>query len=299
MDFGAESLGLAGTVTTIFCDLIHERLGLSYDAAQFVQIGDRLAPLVVARGLGSFMDYYYLLKYSEGDDEWRAVMDALAVPETYFWREVDQVRAVVDCVIPELVAHSGGRRVRIWSVPCSSGEEPLTIAMMLDQAGWFSRADIEIIGSDASPAAIAKARAGVYGGRAFRALPPSLVDLYFRRAANGTSWVVSPDLQRHVQYDIANLMDRPTISAHAGVPVIFCRNVFIYFSDRNIDRVLKAFAGSMPDPGFLCVGASESLLRFSSPFDLREIGGAFVYVKSAADPAPHPFARMANGERVR
>ena len=298
MNFSAESLGLAGSVTSIFCDLIHERLGLSYDATQFGNVGDRLARLVVERGLGSFMDYYYLLKYSDDASEWRNVMDALAVPETYFWREVDQVMAIVDCVMPNLAARADGRRIRIWSVPCSSGEEPLTIAMLLNERGWFSRADIEIVASDASPAAIAKAEAGVYSGRAFRALPPDIRDRYFQ-PAGGSKWAVSPDLQRRIRYDVVNLMDLPSVSAHAAVEVIFCRNVFIYFSDRNIEQVVKTFARSMPDPGFLCVGASESLLRFATPFELREIGGAFVYIKGDAHPAPHPLAAMANGERIR
>ena len=160
VEFRAESLGLSGGVTAVLRDAIHERLGLTYEPSQFDQLADRLAPLVIARGLGSFMDYYYVLKYSDDATEWGRVMDALAVQETYFWREIDQVRAMVDEVVPELVANSGGRPLRIWSVPCASGEEPLTIAMLLAEQGWFGRAPIEIVGSDASPAVIAKARAG-------------------------------------------------------------------------------------------------------------------------------------------
>src|ERR1700704_3606585 len=99
MSFNVESLGLAGSVTTILRDLVHERLGLSYEPSQFDQMADRLAPLVVARGLSSFMDYYYLLKYSEEAVEWGRVMDALAGQETYFWREIDQIRAIVEHVI--------------------------------------------------------------------------------------------------------------------------------------------------------------------------------------------------------
>ena len=95
MQYRADALGLVGQVTTIFRELVHERLGLFYEAAQFDQVADRLAPLVVERGLASFMDYYYLLKYSDDEAEWGRVMDALSVPETYFWRESDQLRAMV------------------------------------------------------------------------------------------------------------------------------------------------------------------------------------------------------------
>jgi chemotaxis protein methyltransferase CheR len=296
MEFRAESLGLSGGVTAVLRDAIHERLGLSYEPSQFDQLADRLAPLVVARGLGSFMDYYYVLKYSDDATEWGRVMDALAVQETYFWREIDQVRAMVDEVVPALVASSGAKPLRIWSVPCATGEEPLTIAMLLAEQGWFGRIPIEITGSDASPSAIAKARAGVYGPRAFRNLPRWLQEKYFSPSGE-KSWTVSPDLQRRVTYDVVNLVDTDVVAHHAAVPIIFCRNVFIYFSDKSIRRAVDAFARAMPETAFLCVGVSESLLRLRTRFELREIGGAFVYVKDDGAPPRSSFAVAASAER--
>ena len=280
MSFGTDSLGLAGTVTIILRDLIHERLGLFYAAEQFDQLTDRLAPLVVARGLGSFMDYYYLLKYSNDADEWGRVMDALSVQETYFWREIDQIRAIVDHVVPSLADARGGGPLRFWSVPCASGEEPLTLAMLLEERGWFDRVPIEIVGSDASRAAIAKATLGRYGPRAFRNLPLPLQEKYFVRA--NAQWVVDPGLQRRVTFDVVNLMAPDEVARHASAPVIFCRNVFIYFSDHSIRRTLETFARLTPERAYLCVGTSESLLRLRSRFGLQEVGGAFVYVKDNA-----------------
>jgi chemotaxis protein methyltransferase CheR len=281
MHFRAESLGLAGHVTTILRDLVHDRLGLFYELSQFDQLADRLAPLVVTRGLGSFMDYYYLLKYSDDAGEWGRVMDALAVQETYFWREIDQIHAVVDHVVPGLVKELRGRPLQIWSVPCATGEEPLTLAMVLEEGGWFARAPIEIIGSDASRAAIEKAERGRYRARAFRNLTPPLRDKYFTQT--GEQWVVTPELQRRVAYDVVNLVRPDEVVRHAAAPIIFCRNVFIYFSDRSIRLTLDAFAQLMPDHAYLCVGASESLLRLRSRFELAEIGGAFMYVKNGSN----------------
>jgi chemotaxis protein methyltransferase CheR len=297
MQLRAESLGLAGHVTTILRDLVHERLGLFYEPSHFDQLADRVAPLIVARGLGSFMDYYYLLKYSEDADEWSRVMDALAIQETYFWREIDQLRAIVDHVIPKLVDELRGRPLRIWSVPCATGEEPLTLAMLLEEGGWFARAPIEILASDASRAAIARATLGRYGSRAFRNLSPVLRDKYF--TADGDQWVVAAELQRRVSYDIVNLVAHDEVARHASAPIIFCRNVFIYFSDRSIRRALDTFAEFMPEPAFLCVGASESLLRLGSRFELQEIGGSFVYTKSEGRPNGYPAAvRVPRSERV-
>jgi len=296
MQFRTESLGLAGHVTTILRELVHDRLGLFYDPSQFDQLADRLAPLVVARGLGSFMDYYYLLKYSDDGDEWGRVMDALSVQETYFWREIDQIRAVVDHVVPRLADAIDGHPLRIWSAPCATGEEPLTIAMMLEERGWFGRAAIEIVGSDASRAAIAKARLGRYGARAFRNLAPALRDKYF--TADGDRWVVAPALQRRVTYDVVNLVAPDEVARYAAAPVIFCRNVFIYFSDDSIRRTLDGFARFMPPPAYLCVGASESLLRLRTQFELQEIGGAFMYVKEGVGGHAHMSAAGRGNERV-
>lgn len=296
MHFRAESLGLAGHVTTILRDLVHDRLGLFYELSQFDQLADRLAPLVVARGLGSFMDYYYLLKYSDDADEWGRVMDALAVQETYFWREIDQIHAVVDHVVPALVKELRGRPLQIWSVPCATGEEPLTLAMALDESSWFARAPIEIIGSDASRAAIEKAALGRYGVRAFRNLTPALRDKYFTRT--GEQWVVAPELRRRVAYDVVNLVSPREVARHAAAPIIFCRNVFIYFSDGSIRRTLDAFAQRMPERAYLCVGASESLLRLGSQFELAEIGGAFMYVKNGGNGQSTAAVRVPGIERV-
>jgi len=277
MQYRADSLGLVGQVTTIFRELVHERLGLFYEPVQFDQVADRLAPLVVERGLASFMDYYYLLKYTDDPAEWGRVMDALAVPETYFWRENDQMRAVVELVVPALIEERRGRPLHIWSVPCAGGEEPLTLAMMLDEAGWFDRAPIRIFGSDASRAAVERAERGRYGARAFRNLSPALREKYFTQA--GDHWIVNPSLRQRVAYDLVNLVAPDEVARHAAAPIVFCRNVFIYFSEQSIRRTLDAMSRHMPDPAYLCVGASESLLRLRTAFELEEIGGAFVYVK--------------------
>jgi chemotaxis protein methyltransferase CheR len=274
-----QGLGLSDAALPLLRDLVHERSGVFFEQARCDVLAERLAPLVIERGFESFLDYYYLLKYDESAaSEWLRVMDALAVPETYFWREIDQIRAVVDEVVPALVKSLAGRPLRIWSVPCASGEEPLTVAMMLDQAGWFERAPIEIHASDASPAAIARARAGRYRERAFRTLPEHLRARYF--CQDGDTW--RPDARlsaRIASWSIVNLMAPDQVAAHANASVIFCRNVFIYFTEQAIRSVVERFADSMPAHAYLCVGASESLLRVTTRFDLEEIGGAFMYVK--------------------
>src|SRR5687768_15102387 len=145
MGFDSETLGLPKGTDALLRTLIHERTGVYFDNGKGDLLTDKLSPLVIERGFTSFLDYYYLLKYDEAaQDEWRHVMNALSVPETYFWREIDQVRALVETILPRWFSARGGEPLKIWSAACATGEEPLTIAMALNEAGWFDRASIEI-----------------------------------------------------------------------------------------------------------------------------------------------------------
>ena len=261
-------------------DLVLAQTGMFYDDARLDFLRDRLAPLALDRGFDSFLDYYYLLKYDrDAADEWVKAIDALSVQETYFWREFDQIKALVDVILPRLVAL---RRIqpRIVSIPCASGEEPLSIAMALDDAGWFSRAAIDIRAGDASEAALTRARRGRYAGRAFRQIPGTLLQKYFRPTGSPGEWDISPDIQRRVtSWTRTNVVVRDDLLRMGPCDVIFCRNLFIYFTPATVAQVVETFAEMLPSPGFLCIGAAESLLRTTSRFELREMAGAYVYVK--------------------
>jgi chemotaxis protein methyltransferase CheR len=280
MAFEPENLGLPATGLPLLRDLIHERTGLFYDNGRYDTLADRLAPLVIERGFHTFLDFYYLLRYDEPEaaNEWRRVMDALSVQETYFWREIDQINGLANTILPALLRATGDRPVQIWSVPCATGEEPLTIAMVLSEAGWFERTPITIHASDGSRSAIDKAREGRYRERAFRALPPWLRDKYFTQ--QGSEWQPIPDLRARVAtWSIVNLVAPEEFPGYAHSPIIFCRNAFIYFSQASVKTVVNAFADRMPVPGYLFVGASESLLNVTDRFRLDDLEGAFVYVK--------------------
>jgi chemotaxis protein methyltransferase CheR len=280
MGFQTGSLGLTGGADRLLRDLIHERTGLFFDNGKGDIMTDKLSPLVVERGFTSLLDYYYLLKYDEAaQDEWLNVMNALSVPETYFWREMDQVRALAEWVVPRWFAQPGAGPLKIWSAACATGEEPLTIAMALDEAGWLGRVPVEIYGSDASTAAVEKARRGVYRERAFRNLPAHLRAKYFTQEGATKTWRVDAKLHALINWRVANLMNEAEVAPLAAAHVIFCRNVFIYFSDETIRKTARSFAAHIRPPGYLFVAAAESLLKLSSDFDLQEVGKAFVYVR--------------------
>jgi chemotaxis protein methyltransferase CheR len=278
MAYTTESLGLPDSAFALLRDLIHERTGLFYGNGKGDLLTDKLSPLVIERGFNSFLDYYYLLKFDPAaGEDWKRVVDALSVHETYFWREIDQVRALVDVLVPQHFSTFRAKPLRIWSAACATGEEPLTIAMALNEKRWFDRAPIEVYASDASASTIEKARRGIYRERSFRNLAPQLRSKYFKECEGG--WRVGSELLARIKWAVANLAVETDIAQLATADIIFCRNVFIYFSEDSIRRAIGLFSRMMPAPGYLFVGASESLLRLTNDFDFDEIGGAFVYVK--------------------
>ncbi|MCT7952562.1 protein-glutamate O-methyltransferase CheR [Ancylothrix sp. C2] len=312
-----ENSNFTDSTVLLLRDLIEERTGINYDIGGVEMLTEKLLSCSLEGGFESLLDYYYFLKYDYSPDAWKRLMDALTVAETYFWREMDQIHALVDVLVPEYFSRSQPHPLRIWSAACASGEEPLSIAMALNEKGWFYRAPIDIYASDVSLKSLDKAKSGVYTERSFRNLPESLQEKYFSKTEKDSSgfsgdgygagsasppessslnssvkkfnflgsssektWRVSADLHSRIQWQQANLVDESEIKFLASSHIIFCRNVFIYFSQNSIRKTLRMFAEYMPQRAYLCVAASESLLKLSSEFDLKEIGGAFIYVKS-------------------
>ena len=261
-------------------ELIASHAGIYYDDARLEILRDRVVPLAIERGFDSLLDYYYLLKYDPAAaTEWPRVMDALSVQETYFWRESDHFTALAGTIVPRLIERQK-RTIRIASIPCASGEEPLSIAMALSEAGLFGNTHIEIHAGDASEAALEKARGRRYSRRAFRQLPEAMREKYFTRDADREQWVVRPELFARISsWNRVNIVNPAEMSLVASADVVFCRNLFIYFTPACVREVAINLARFMPSPGYLCVGAADSLLKAGAGFDLQELGGAYVYVK--------------------
>lgn len=278
MRFISENLTLSDSVLILLRDLIEERLGVYYDNNNRDLLADKLSPCAIAAGFDSFLDYYYLLKYDENSkEEWKRVMEALSVPETFFWREIAQINFLVNVLVPQYFDSHLTAPFKIWSAACSSGEEPLTIAMALNEAGWLKKIPIEIYASDANPAAIAKAKKGIYQERSFRNLSPSLKAKYFERQGEG--WQILPEIHAKINWKTANLMVESDLKPFANTSVIFCRNVFIYFSEKSIQKTVDHLFDSLRNPGYLCLAACESLWKLKTKFELQDISGAFIYVK--------------------
>lgn len=260
-------------------DLVRQRTGIYFAGDQQERLLEKLAPLMVEREIDSLMDYYYLLKY-DGDSqtEWRRVASALAVNETYFWREYDQIQVCATILVPQILVAHPGRPVRIWHAACATGEEPYTMAIALAEAGVGDASRVEIIATDFNEKALAKAERAVYRSRSFRSIPPDIWERYFSPEGDD-HWRLSDPIRSRVSFAHLNLVDPEGMAAMRGFDLIFCRNTFIYFSTPAIRQVAEHFYNALLSPGYLFIAAAESLLKVTTLFELDDVGGEFVYKK--------------------
>ncbi len=250
-------------------------MGIRYEAADMDIFAGKVSTRAEELGMTSLLDYYYLLRYdAPGDAEMLALIEALVVNETYFHREADQLIALVDRVLPPIIAARG--RARVWCAASSTGEEPLTMAMMLSERGMLDK--VEIVATDISTRVLERARAARYSGRSLRALPPSAERFFEPVDAQGARRV-REEIRTRVRFARANLVEQSSKPTHAGYEAISCRNVLIYFDEATVARVADQLRAALTPGGMLLVGASESLLRFGSALECEEIGGAFFYRK--------------------
>ncbi len=204
------------------------------------------------------------------------MINLVTINETYFLRERSQVDYLVGTVVPEYIA-KGKRSLRIWSIPCSTGEEPYSMAILLNDARLFDKINIEIIATDINSHVVALAKEGVYRQNAFRGVPP---DFYKNFDEKDNSFTIKPDLKRRIKFNVGNLVS-PTISGIIGkVDVIFCRNVLIYFDVENKMKTVSMFNKVLNDDGYLFVGHSESLARITSDFTVKSFGTGAMYRKN-------------------
>ena len=268
------SLPLSAQVFAILSALVEERLGLHYDLSESDLFAERISARALDRGYESLLDYYYFLRYDPAAEaELSLLAETLVVNETYFFRELSALKVLVSDFLTRLV--SNGEKPRIWCAACATGEEPLTLAMLLDDAGILNR--VTIVASDISARALGHAKTGVYRRRSLRALPPGVVGRWLEGDEDGMR--VAPRISQAVEWHRINLIEPAELAKLGQFDAIVCRNVLIYFRDRTIETVISHLWQRLLPHGQLVVGASESLLRFNVAFGCEEQGGAFFYRK--------------------
>ncbi len=244
--------------------LIKSRSGLVLTQDKFYLLESRLMPIARKRGL---KDLGELIGALRGMDRTLVedVVEAMTTNESFFFRDTkpfDQFRHVV---LPHMIkARASKRHLRIWCAAASSGQEPYSLAMILQDfasqlAGWR----IDIIGTDISREILNKARAGLYSQfEVQRGLPITLLVKHFQKAED--MWQISADLRSKVQYREFNLLE--DLKSLGQFDVVYCRNVLIYFDQPTKTDVLSRISAQMPDDGFLFLGGAETVLGISDKF---------------------------------
>jgi chemotaxis protein methyltransferase CheR len=258
-------------------DYLYRRTGMVFDQSRRYFVERRIAERLAATKSTSFASYFVRLR-GDIDREVEHLVNAFTVNETYFYREDYQLRCLTSDLLRErLSVKPSGETIRIWSAPCSTGEEPYSIAIWLLQ-NWaeVDSHDIEIIASDIDTEALSAAREGVYGKRALSRLPPALVDRYFRPIGD-ESWQILAELRDSVRFSSTNIVAREETRPHGLFDVIFCRNVLIYFDDASRRLAAENLYENLAPGGFICLGHSESMSRISPLFEVCRFSDAIVY----------------------
>jgi chemotaxis protein methyltransferase CheR len=259
------------------CEFLYRRTGMLFSEAKRYYVERRLFERMQVTGIVSFAGYFARLR-SNVDGEIEHFINALTVNETYFYREDHQLHCMTaDLLRERLKVKPPGAALRIWSVPCSTGEEPYSIAIwLLENWPEVDRHDIEIVGSDIDTRVLEAAREGYFGKRALMRLSPELIAKYFTELP-GEQWRIIDDLRQSVRFTPANLVEPGDTSLHGRFDIIFCRNVLIYFDDASRRMAAENLFENLAPGGFLCLGHSESMSRISPLFDVCRYSDAIVY----------------------
>lgn len=258
------------------CEILYDRTGMTFGESKRYYIERRVADRMAKADIADISRYLATLPFDQ--DELQALINAFTINETYFYREESQLVALSREILPRIVApRRPGDLVRIWSMPCSTGDEPYSIAIwLLENWAMVDAWNIEIVGSDVDTAALSHARRGRYGERALARLPDDVRDRYFGPVKGHMREIVG-DLKESIHLTEANLIDARSVAEQGRFDVIFCRNLLIYFDDTAREVAARHLFESLNPGGFLCLGHTESMSRISDRFELDRLDDAIVY----------------------
>jgi len=259
------------------CEFVYRRTGMWFADNKRYYVDRRLAERIAATGADSFLAYFSLLR-SDANHEIQHLVNAFTVNETYFYREEHQLRCMTSDLLPSIVhGKKAGEPIRIWSIPCATGEEPYSIAIWLME-NWseVDRYNIEIVGSDIDTRALEAATIGIYGERALNRLPPSVIGRYFQ-PAGVDAYRIDPGLTNSIQFTRANLVDVEDMRRYRDFDIAFCRNVLIYFDDTSRRSAAESLYDCLCPGGYICLGHSETMSRISPLFRVCRFSDAIVY----------------------
>lgn len=262
-----------------FREFFYRKTGIQFELSKRYFVDKRLVERIELTDSDNFRTYFTKLRFEASGEELQYLTNLMTVNETYFFREEYQFKCLINSMLPDIISRKNDSSpIRIWVIPSSSGEEPYSIAIyMLEYWSGINDWDIEIISSDIDTKILTQARQGLFSQRSVQNLPEMLLRKYFKRDAE--NYQICDDLRNAVEFTRVNLSERADTRAYRDFDVIFCRNLLIYFDDVSRKTAAETFYDALKPSGYVCLGHSESMSRFSSLYKVRKFPEAIVYQK--------------------
>ena len=256
--------------------LLKKRSGLTLTEDKTYLIESRLLPIARSLGLQTISDLYQKLRMSPAEDLLVEVTEAMTTNESSFFRDIKPYEQLRQIVFPMVMQSLGvQKRIRIWSAACSTGQEPYSISMSIQEdaaklAGW----SFEILGTDLAAKVVNKAKQGIYSQFEVQRGVPTMLLLKYFTSLPDTSWQIKDNIRSMVQFKTHNLLD--SYATLGKFDIIFVRNVLIYFDDPIKAEITSKVASILPPHGILILGATETLVDPKGLFtQLPEFRGAY------------------------
>jgi len=268
-----------------FRRFLEDACGILLGENKHYLVQSRLGKLVRENAQGGLGELVRKLRLErQGGALRERVIEAMTTNETFWFRDRHPFTILEETILPAL-SERRTRNVRIWSAACSTGQEPYSISMVVQQ--YLTRnvgalSDVQIIATDISTAVLEEAKAGYYDAMQLaRGLDADMKQRYFERDTSHWEerWQVRREIRQRVRFTLANL--QTSYSALGKFDVIFCRNVLIYFSSESKKDILSRMANALNPGGYLFLGASESISQYSEAFEMVRCPSGTVYQKKS------------------
>ncbi|NLE29965.1 MAG: protein-glutamate O-methyltransferase [Phycisphaerae bacterium] len=262
--------------------LVYERAGINLGSNRQHLVQARLAKRIRSESFAGFRDYFRHLDSETNNEEITHLIDAISTNTTFFFRESDHFDFLAESLVSRIKSEKWDEKqytLRIWSAACSSGEEPYTLAMVINKIlKEYPSINAKILATDISQKILAQACAGQYDAQKIKSVPDEYRRHAFRHIGKSSSlYEISPEISKYITFAYFNLMT-PQYPFKFGFDYIFCRNVMIYFDRPTQESVINRMAQHIRPNGYLIVGHSESLnglrhkLEYVKPTIYRQKG---------------------------
>lgn len=276
----SDSAGFLYTEERLFLraifTLIYEISGIQIPPTQYPNFLFKLRKVAETQRIKDFAEFYvYLCFHPLRDEMLLQCIEAVSTGETFFYREVSTLEFFISTLYPRLRKNLPmGLPLRVYSIGCSTGEEPYTLAMLAAERGITPK-ELAIIGADIHRGALKRAREGFYRPRAMDQLPIFLQQKYFQRSQGG--YRLNETIRRYVTFIHWNLLDPSKIPLLPRADALFCRNLLIYFDHQSRLKAVESFERVLKPGGVLFLGHTETLLHIPTRLELVTEEGEFYY----------------------